>query len=507
MDIYALNNWDATIYAYGINLVNTIFGSSIWKALVVILTVFAVFKTLPETLDSPNIPKQFLKRTAAIFAFSALTLWPVTWPINVYTITKSETYTNAFKWILPVGRKDKFEAELYLSAEAQVPVVVALTGKVVGFFQFWAMWVIDKSGRTLGTDTVSSGLMYTAKLTTLQREISGGLDEVVATLQEKGDWTPEDQRRYSRMQNVLRDFFSKDCVSPDTVDAAWNEVVNGNSETTSIDYFLDHLNRNLSESKLEECRELGEYVRDTIKNFCERWSSATEDPPEVCNSMVEISFWKKTKNFFNSVVQGIKEFPSRVLDMLISFVTSFLASLFVAAAGVVNFIFLMGMTTIAPVSLGVINLLIFFLSPLFFLTQLVQRNFISATVRIILEMLWARLLYAVFVLAYVIVCVLQGPAWKVLLGTFGMSGSLLSSSTAAKVLAKKLSAAVLKAGGMGLLSLLFTYTAITLAAGMAVMWFGVQVLRTIIFGEPLHITQILTSGKDFMAKRLRFKGA
>ncbi|ADU97737.1 hypothetical protein Theam_1781 (plasmid) [Thermovibrio ammonificans HB-1] len=502
MDIYALNNWDATIYVYGINLVNLLYGSPVWKAIVAITSVYAFFRFFPEIKDSPNIPGQLIKRALAVFLFSALTLWPTTWTIDIYTISKAKDYTNVFKWVVPVNRSDSFTADLYLSAEAKLPAVVGFVGQFIGDLQFWTMWLIDKAGRTLGTDTVGKGLMHTAKLMTLEKEISQGIDTVVAELRDKGQWTPQDQQKLAELNSALRDFLAQNCVSPSVIEDVWQKATSDGPGDV-LPMLLDNINDDLDSTTKQSCQELASEIKSTVSNICERWSSVTGDPSGVCSSMVEVSLMQKLSNFFHSAVNSIKSFPEKGVEAILSILKDLLVGFFLGAAGLANFVLLAGITTIAPISLGITNLLIFFLSPLFFLTQLVQGQFVTSTVRIILEMLWARLLYAVFILAYVIVCVLQGPAWKELIGVFGLSGSFLNTPVMAELLAKRLGALILKASGVGILAAFFSYTAITLAAGMIVLWFGAQMLRTIIFGEFLHITQVISAGKDFVQNRAR----
>jgi len=123
MDIYAINNWDAVIYAYGANLINLMFGSTYWKLLVVVMSIFAFARNFFEIKNSPSIAGEFVKRAAAVFLFSFLTLWPVKVTLSIYTITKAEAYTNVFKWIVPVGRGDKFTADLYLSTDINKKMV------------------------------------------------------------------------------------------------------------------------------------------------------------------------------------------------------------------------------------------------------------------------------------------------------------------------------------------------------------------------------------------------
>ena len=115
-------------------------------------------------------------------------------------------------------------------------------------------------------------------------------------------------------------------------------------------------------------------------------------------------------------------------------------------------------------------------------------------------MLWARLLYAVFVLAYALSTALQLPAWRAILGLGLGATSELSAEAIAKLLAKKFASTIIGTaggviGGLGLLSFGMMHIALTLIAALTVLFMGAKLLRTLIFEEALYIADILTGGR------------
>ncbi len=509
MDIFAINNWDAWIYAYGANLINLLYSSVVWKAMVIIFTVFAFLKIAFSLKDSSNIIKDLFLKVGAVAVFSVLTLWPVTTTLNIYKITKAEAYTNVFKWIIPVGSGDELKANLYLSADVEFPPVLVAAGYVLGYLQFWTMWLVDKAGTTLGINSVSSAaFMNVGKLGVLEEEIRGGLDSVILSLKDKGMWTPDVQKEYAEVNQDLQDFFAKNCVDPGVVEGAWSSTVNG--DPVSIDFFKDHINPNLTLSDQNECKEIISRMETNISDLCQKWSSANDGASEgICKTMVNVSTWDKIKNFFVSIKNSVKEKAS--LSYIIGTILGWLKDLVIGAAvslaGILNMLLLGGIAMAAPIALGVINFFIFFLSPLFFLTQLVLGKFAESTIRVIFEMLWARLLYAVFVLAYALSTALQWPAWKAFLGLGAGTTSQLSGKIIAEVIAKKLgSALIASAGGLigelTLLTLSMTHIALTLVVALTILFVGAKLLRTLIFNEALYIADILTGGRHRITKGL-----
>jgi len=501
VDIFAINNWDAWIYAYGANLINLLYSSVVWKAMVIIFTVFAFLKIAFSLKDSSNIIKDLFLKVGAVAVFSVLTLWPVTATLNIYKITKAEAYTNVFKWIIPVGSGDELKANLYLSADVELPTVLVGAGYVLGYLQFWTMWLVDKAGTTLGINSVSSAaFMNVGKLGVLEEEIRGGLDSVISSLKDKGMWTPDVQREYAEVNQDLQDFFAKNCVDPGVVEGAWSSTVNG--DPVSIDFFKDHINPNLTLSDQNECKEIISRVETNISDLCQKWSSANDGAPEgICRTMVSVSTWDKVKMFFSSVKEkvsniSIKKILSGGLGFLLDLAKNLIIGVGMAFGAFANVFLLGGIAMAAPVALGIINFFIFFLSPLFFLTQLVLGRFVESTIRVLLEMLWARLLYAVFVLAYALSTALQWPAWKLLLGgTAGLSGRV-----AIELLAKKIASKLIIGGGYALMAMSLIHIALTLIVALTVLFVGAKLLRTLIFGEALYLADLLTGGRHSITK-------
>lgn len=505
MDIFAINNWDAWIYAYGANLVNLLYSSTVWKAMVVAFTVFAFVKMAFTVKDSANIVKEVIIKSLSIALFSVLTLWPVTVKLDIYKVTKAEAYTNVFKWIVPVGSGEELKASLYLSADVELPPVVALSGFALGYLQFWTMWLVDKAGTTLGINSVSSAaFMNVGKLGTLEEEIRGGIDSVIADLKDKGQWTPAVQQKYAEVNQDIQDFFAKNCVDPGAVEGAWSSTVNG--DPVSISFFKEHINPKLTPAEQDECREIISRVESNVSDICQAWSSANDGAPVgICRTMVSVSTWQKVKNFFASLKESVKKTFS--ISTLLEIIKDFLIGAAVSFAGVLNILLLGGIAMAAPVALGIINFFIFFLSPLFFLTQLVLGKFVESTVRVLLEMLWARLLYAVFVLAYALTTALQWPAWKAILGVSGGVTFQLSGRMIAELIAKKIGSALVASaggtiGGLAFLSLAMTHIALTLVVALTVLFVGAKLLRTLIFGEALYIADILTGGRHRITRGL-----
>jgi len=504
VDIYAINHWDAYIYILGSNLLNLLMDNYAWKSLVVIFSVLAFIRMFPEIKTSGNIVGSALKKIAAVFLFSAFTLWPIKTPLGIYTITKGDTYTNVFKWIVPVDRDEKFQATLTLQTEIYCPPIVALAGNVLGYVQFWTMYIIDRAGQLAGNPSISSeGFLMPAKFSTLASKVSEGIGSIISDLQKAGKWTPEDQEKYASLEHAIKDYFSLKCADPGLISDEWES-----GDVPSISTLTEHINKELSEKDRDTCIALGEEIKQTTQDFCQRWTEISEDNvPDVCSDLVNLSLWQKIKRSFHSAAEKVKNAPESLMRAFLSAMESVITKTIIAMVGILNFLLLAGAAVIAPISIGVVNLFIFFLCPLFFLTQLVQGNFIPSTVRVLLEMLWARLLYAVFVLAYTFVAALQGAAWKALLSSASSVGILatkVSSEAVAQLVTKeltqKLALLFLKGGGIGLLSGLFADVAFSIFVGILTMWFGPQMLRTIIFGEYLHITQVLDSGREMTSR-------
>ena len=508
MDLYAINDWDAWIYAYGANLVNLLYSSVVWKSLVIIFTVFAFLKIVPSLRDSGNVLKDLLMKVGAIVVFSALTLWPVETKIDVYRITKADAYTNVFKWIVPVGRDQELKGELVLSMDAELPVVQAFAGWVLGYMQFWTMWLVDKAGTTLGLDSMSSGsFMNAAKLGTIVEDVKNGIDTVIADLKDKGEWTPEDQIKYADFTQDLQDFLAKNCLSPDAVSELWEKTTDG--DPVSVSLLKENVNPNLSPAEQEECRQIAERIESTVSDICQKWSSVNDGAPTgICESMVSVSTWQKIKNFFTNLAHSasnlketVKGMFSKGVDFVLGLAKEIIIGLGMAVAAFTNIFLLGGIVVVVPIALGILNLFVFFLSPIFFLTQLVQGKFVDSTVRILLEMLWARLLYAVYALAYTLTALLQIPAWKSVLGIVG-GVAAKNPELVAEIFAKKVASSVIGVAGFGMLLYVMTHVALTLAVGSMVLFMGAKLLRTLIFDELLFIADVLTGGRHQIVKSI-----
>jgi hypothetical protein len=501
-DLYAINNWDAIVYAFGAHVMKTMYSDIVYDSVVVIFTFFAILRIFPSLKGLVN---DLLKQAGAIFVFSALCLWPsIKTDITIYTATKSDAYTNVLKWIVPVELQEEliFD-EYYVIKDVELPLVQSLVFWMLGDIQGYLMTLIDSAGKKFVGDEASirnGAFMYATKLSTLQAKAEAGLEGIISDLKAMGKWTSEDDYNYKIAQQSIRDFFAYDCVSPSYIqDVFQKNIVEARSDglvfkftdaPIAISALADNIDPRLPALKKAKCEDWARTAAENLKDICQKWADEKNEVPEICYGLADVSIWTKVTNTARSTINFVKELPGEAFNFSLDVIKEIVTTVLVSLAGLIATASLAILLVLVPILLGIVNMLITFLSPLAFLTLLIISDFTRAVVRLHLEMLYARMLYVVFILAHTLTSILNAVVWKSIVG-LGAGGILgaLTSAQGLRILATKLSAKAFLAAGGGVLTLssIFFTTAISLIVALVVLITGAKVMRTLIIGEGMNL--------------------
>jgi hypothetical protein len=337
-----------------------------------------------------------------------------------------------------------------------------------------------------------------------------GLEGIINDLKAMGKWTSEDDYNYKIAQQSIRDFFAYDCVSPSYIqDVFQKNIVEARSDglvfkftdaPIAISALADNIDPRLPALKKAKCEDWARTAAENLKDICQKWADEKNEVPEICYGLADVSTWTKVTNTARSAVSFVKELPGKAFNFSLGIIKEVVTTILISLAGLIATASLAILLVLVPVLLGVVNMLITFLSPLAFLIMLVNADFTKAVIKLHLEMLYARMLYVVFILAHVLTSVLNNVVLKSIAGV--SAGGILGALTSAqglRVLATKLSAKAFLAAGSGVfaLSSIFFTTAVSLIVALVVLITGAKLMRTLIIGEGMSLSFSLPTSPRF----------